>query len=236
MHSDLNQIRISVAVDVLILTIRQGKLLLMLARRVNPPYQGLWALPGTLVRPEESAEKAAERLIREMLPVEDLYLEQLYTFSQVNRDPRGRVISIAYLGIIPADGAEEILARPETVLRPFALETVGLELLLKSEDGSDLFDGDLAFDHETMIKTGLIRLQGKIGYTEIGFRFLRDPERFSLSELQMIHEAILGKALDASNFRRNVLAQYERGGRIAPTEQMDKTGRGRPSVLYRIVF
>ncbi len=234
MHSELDQDRVHVAVDVMVLTMIGGKLHLMLARRTHPPYKGLWALPGTLVGLEESAESAARRLMKEMLPVPDVYLEQLYTFSQVSRDPRGRVISVAYLAILPSGAIDEILAGGRTALQPFGLEAESRELLLSTQGGEYLYSGDLAFDHETIIQTGIARLQGKIGYTEIGFRFLRDPRCFSLSELQSVHEAVLGKPLDASNFRRTVLTQYERTGRISPTERTEKAGRGRPSVLYRM--
>ena len=234
MHSELDRSRVHVAVDVMVLTMIGGKLRLMLARRPNPPYSGLLALPGTLVGLEESAESAVRRLLGEMLPVRDVYLEQLYTFTQVSRDPRGRVISISYLAIVPAGKMEDLPGREDSVLRPFTVETESRDLLLRGADGSTLTPGDLAFDHETIIRTGIARLQGKIGYTDIGFRFLGNRSRFSLSELQAVFEAVLGKALDASNFRRNTLKQYEESGRIAPTEWTEKTGRGRPSVLYRM--
>ena len=97
----LEQDRIYVTVDVLPLSVYEGTLYILLSRRKDPPYQGRWALPGRFVKADESAEAAAGRLMHEMLPSGDGYLEQLYTFSELNRDPRGRVISMAYLQIIP---------------------------------------------------------------------------------------------------------------------------------------
>ena len=100
MHESLNRDQLYVTVDILILTVRDGKLVLMLSRRMTPPYEGRMSLPGRFVGQEEHAETAVRQLLKEMLPVSDPYIEQLYTFSEVNRDPRGRVISLAYLVIV----------------------------------------------------------------------------------------------------------------------------------------
>ena len=231
MHTELNQGQLYVTVDLLVLSTGGGKLRLFLARRNNPPYEGLWALPGRFVALDESAECTARRLLDEMLPLPDVFLEQLYTFTQVNRDPRGRVISTAYLAVLPAG---KLPPEAETPLRPFRVETGEGELMLTGADGTVLRAGDLAFDHGAVIGMGISRLRGKIDYTEIGFHFLEDRNRFSLGELQAVFEAVLGRPLDASNFRRGILSRYEKTGRIELTDRTENTGRGRPSALYRM--
>ena len=230
MHITLSGDRLYVAVDLMIMTYGDGKLRLLLSRRVNPPFDGLWALPGRFVGLDESAEDAARRLLEEMLPIDSAYLEQLYTFTGVGRDPRGRVISVGYLAIVPAGGLDGALAG--TILHSFDIDTLSSEFALTGEAGRPLGKEELAFDHEAIIRMGIVRLQGKLDYTEIGFRFLRNPECFSLGELQDVHEAILGKKLDDSNFRRGILAKYEKTGRMVQTDKTVRSGRGRPSGLY----
>ena len=230
MHITLNSDRLYVAVDLMIMTFGEGRLRLLLSRRVNPPFEGLWALPGRFVGLDESAEDAALRLMEEMLPIRNVYLEQLYTFTGVGRDPRGRVISVGYLAIVPSGGLEGMLEG--TLLHCFDIDTSCSDPVLTGENGERLGKEELAFDHEAIIRMGIARLQGKLDYTRIGFRFLRDTECFSLGELQGVHEAILGKKLDDSNFRRGILGKYEKTGRIVQTEKTARSGRGRPSGLY----
>ncbi len=233
MRETLQADRIYVTVDILALTVREGKLCLMLSRRKDPPYEGRMALPGRFVGQEETAETAVCRLIDEMIPVADPFLEQLYTFTDVNRDPRGRVISAAYLVIVPPQKLKEAQREKSFAVQPFRISTGTIPLRMTGEDGMTLTGGDLAFDHGRIIETGIQRLQGKIDYTDIGFRFLNNAGAFSLSELQMIYEAVLGTTLDSSNFRRAIFKRYERSGRLRPTAQEEKCGRGRPAVLYR---
>ncbi len=236
MRVSLQPGRIYVTVDILALTVLDGKLCLMLSRRREPPYEGLLALPGRFIGQAETAETAACRLINEMIPVADPYLEQLYTFTDVNRDPRGRVISAAYLVIVPARKLKEAQLEKSFAVRPYRISVGTGPLRITGEDGNTLTGGDLAFDHGRIIETGVQRLQGKIDYTDIGFRFLDNAGAFSMSELQMIYEAVLGTALDSSNFRRAVFKRYERNGHLRQTAQEEKCGRGRPAVLYRFDF
>lgn len=231
MHDSLAPDQLYVTVDLLIMTVHNGKLNLLLSRRGNAPYRGRWALPGRFVGMTESAEETAKILLERMLPLENAYLEQLYTFTDVGRDPRGRVISVAYLVIAPWSNVEKVL--PGTSFRCFGTELKDGQPVLRDGENT-LAAGELAFDHERIIATGLNRLQGKIDYTDIGFRFLENPEAFSLSELQTVFEAVLGTALDGSNFRRSILTRYERNGRLEQTERAEKRDRGRPAALYRI--
>ena len=233
MHESLNRDQLYVTVDILILTVRDGKLQLLLSRRNDPPYEGRMALPGRFVGMEEYAETAVRKLMAEMLPAEEPFIEQLYTFSEVNRDPRGRVISMAYLVIVPQHRLEEALAREGNTMKPYTASLRQGGLALEGEDGEALIGSDLAFDHGRIAETGIRRLRGKIDYTDIGFRFVNNPAAFSLSELQTVFEAVLDTALDKSNFRRQILTRYERSGRLWQTAADGKSGRGRPAVIYR---
>ena len=231
MHRELRQDQLYVTADLMILTVREGRLKLLLSRRVNPPCEGRWALPGLFVGLTESAEAAAQRLLQEMLPVRGAFLEQLYTFTDVGRDPRGRVLSVAYLVIVPWGRLREPLA--ESSFRCFEADLDGPALRLADGEGLTLAAEELAFDHGQIIRTGIQRLRGKIDYTDIGFRFLEDPQAFSLGELQTVFEAVLDEAADSSNFRRTILNRYARDGRLEQTDQA-KRARGRPAALYRI--
>ena len=233
MHEILKPDQVYVTVDILVLTVRDGKLCLMLSRRNNPPYEGRLALPGRFVGQEESAETAVRRLMEEMIPVPDPYLEQLYTFSEVSRDPRGRVISAAYLVIVKPQKLEEALKGDRIIMQPYRISTGASPLQLTGEDRTTFPGSDLAFDHGRIVETGVQRLQGKIDYTDIGFRFLGNAGSFSLGELQTVYEAVLGVTLDSSNFRRAILNRYEKTGRLWQTAQEERRGRGRPAVLYR---
>lgn len=235
MHETLEPGRIHVAVDIMICTVRDGALTLLLSRRANPPFAQRWALPGRFVGLDESAEAAQRKLLHEMLPVGEVYMEQLYTFTALNRDPRGRVISMAYMIILPWRRLKEAFSREDHGLRCFAVSLSESGLRLTAPDGTVLTDGDLAFDHGEIIRTGVTRLQGKIDYTDVGFHFLNDMSAFSLGELQSIFEAVLEKPADSSNFRRWVRNRYEETGRIVQTAQAKQRGRGRPAALYRFI-
>lgn len=234
MHPTIPQDRLHVAVDVLIMTIREGRLSVLISQRNQPPYQQCWALPGKLVALEESAESAAQQLLAHMLGVRETYMEQLFTFTAVGRDPRGRVISVAYLTVVPWPALEPLLEPERTTLRSFSLTLEGDVLLLEDGGGTRLRGSDLAFDHGEMITVSIRRLQGKLDYTDVAFRFLRDPQQFTLAELQSIYEAVWQRSLDTSNFRRTILGRYEETGRIEQTRQLVRQKKGRPAALYRL--
>ena len=234
MHRLLAPDQLHLSVDGLILTIRSGQLTVLLSRRDHMPYADAWALPGRLVGLTESAEDAAQALLSEMLPGVKAYAEQLYTFTRPDRDPRGRVASVAYLILAPWERLSPILAQPGVTLRPFAIGLTPSGVRLTGENQA-LLPADLAFDHGDILQTGVNRLQGKIDYTDVSFHLLHDMQAFSLSELQSIFEAVLNQTLDASNFRRGILAKYETAGRLIQTSQAKKQGRGRPAALYRFI-
>lgn len=224
-----------VAVDLMILTIRDGALMLLLAPRSKPPFEGSWSLPGRIMSPEESAESLIHRLLSQMLPVQNPYLEQLYTFTSLQRDPRGRTVSIAYMILLPWCCVSEYTDREGLPLRSFRVKLENKVLQLISEDGTRLTSEDLAFDHGEIVTMGVTRLRGKIGYTDVGFHFLRNTASFSLGELKTIFQAILDVPIDSSNFRRSIRNSYETSGIIEPIDYEKPRGRGRPSLLYRLV-
>lgn len=203
--------RPSVTVDVVIFSLVNNDLQVLLVKRKYPPFAGVWAIPGGFVRMDESLESAAMRELAEETGVTDVYIEQLYTFGAPQRDPRTRVITVAYFALVPHDA---ITHRP----------------------GDDAAETDwhsianlprLAFDHEEILTYALQRLRYKLEYTTVGFQLL--PDVFTLSELQRAYEIILGEQLDKRNFRRKILSAEV----LEETGHKKKEGEGRPAMLYR---
>jgi 8-oxo-dGTP diphosphatase len=206
-----------------LLTAADGALEVLLLERAEPPDAGKWALPGGFVRIDESLDEAAARVLREKTGLSDLFVEQLYTFGHLERDPRGRVVSVAYYALLPAEqlasagiGAGE-RARLARLRVPWPGEQGGpVEALGAAGEALPL-----AFDHAEILGLAVKRLRGKLDYAPIGFELL--PERFSLRALQQIHEWILGRRLNKDSFRRRMLA----------TGQLEATGERRTDVEYR---
>lgn len=203
--------RPAVAVDVAILTMRARRLEVLLVRRHTPPFDAMWALPGGFVRGDESLEDAARRKLEEQTGVRDAYLEQLYTFGEPERDPRMRVITVVYYALI----------RPDQLQLPGGAEAEDARLFWAYEVPP------LAFDHRAILDYTLLRLRSKLEYTTIGFQLL--GERFTLSELQEVYEAILNRRLDKRNFRKKLLLTRI----VEPTPYTKMVGQHRPAVLYR---
>lgn len=202
--------RPSVTVDVIIFTLNGGNLQVLLIRRGLPPFEGMWAIPGGFVRIDESIEGAAMRELEEETGVCDVYLEQLYTFGDLGRDPRGRVITVAYFALVPTDAVQPHAGHDASDARWWSVYDLP----------------SLAFDHADILSYALQRLRYKLEYTAVGFELL--PATFTLSELQSAYEIILGEGLDKRNFRRKILSAdviEETGGY--------RTGEGRPAKLYR---
>jgi 8-oxo-dGTP diphosphatase len=202
--------KIRVTVDIVILTIAGERLKVLLVKRGIAPFQGHYALPGGFVHQSESLEDAARRELSEETGTRNVYLEQLYSFGDPDRDPRGRVLTVAYYALVPAGGSP-----------------------LKA--GSDAAEADwfpvaelpkLAFDHRQIIEYAIERIRNKLEYTTVGFELL--PEKFTLSALQRLYEIILDKELDKRNFRRKIDAL----GLLKPLKEMQATGR-RPAQLFR---
>lgn len=204
-HSPLN-----VTVDVVVFTIRNGGLHVLLVKRKYPPFEGRWAIPGGFVLPEETLDAAALRELAEETGVADVYLEQLYTFGDPKRDPRGRVVTVSYFALISPD-------------RPLKAATDAAEAAWFPMAKLPA----LAFDHDGILEYALVRLRNKLEYTTVGFQLL--PETFTLTELQTVYEAILGRRLDKRNFRRKMEVLKI----LKPTSELRREGLRRPARLYR---
>jgi 8-oxo-dGTP diphosphatase len=194
-----------------VFTVREHQLHVLLIQRRDAPFAGMWALPGGFVNMDEDLEAGAQRELEEETGLQEGYLEQLYTYGHPDRDPRGRVITVAYFALIAAGAA------------------------FHAHGGSDAARADwhpidhlppLAFDHADIIAYAIRRVRYKLEYSAVGFELL--PEEFTLTELQTTYEIILGEKLDKRNFRRRILESSI----IEATPHM-RTGEGRPARLYR---
>lgn len=216
----------SVAVDVVLLTVAEDRLQTLLVRRDAPPQAGRWALPGTFVGVEESVDDAAHRALAAKTGLRDVFIEQLYTFGDPGRDPRTRVISITYYALVEAARLQDAVAG--TPGRGLALAAVVEDaegrLAVRDDDGTDL---PLAFDHARILETAVTRIRGKLDYAPIGFELL--PEAFTLRDLRLVHEAILGRPRNKDSFRRTVLD----AGLVEPTGELLRGLGHRPAALYR---
>ncbi len=201
----------SVTVDIVLFTFTEEALRVLLIQRRREPFAGHWALPGGFVDENEPLEAAAARELYEETGVQGIYLEQLYTFGDPGRDPRGWVITVAYFGIISADQARQVRAGDDAGHAAW-FNVYNLP--------------PLAFDHERIIRYALQRLRYKLEYTGLGFLLL--PESFTLSQLQAVYEIVLQEKLDKRNFRKKILSMniLEETGRL-------RYGDHRPAKLYR---
>jgi 8-oxo-dGTP diphosphatase len=202
-----------VAVDLVILTVRYGRLEVLLVRRGVPPYKGRLALPGGFVHPSEDLTTAALRELREEtgLPDDRIHLEQVATYGAPRRDPRGRVISVAYLALVPD--------LPSPVAGSDAA----------SADWHDVAAVDrLAFDHERILADAVERARAKLEYSPLAAAFC--AEEFTISELRGIYEAVWGIELDPRNFHRKVTKTL---GFVVPTGATTTRDGGRPAQLFR---
>jgi len=219
--------RPSVTVDVALLSVKDDTLVTLLLRRAEPPYRGRYALPGGFLRVDEPLEAAAARVLREKAGLADVFLEQLFTFGGVHRDPRMRIVTVAYYALVHP-GRLESAAQGTTLARievPWEGETGGpIECHPWGVERSALA---LAFDHADILGTAVKRLRGKLDYTPIGFQLL--PERFTLAELQRVHETVLARPLNKDSFRRRMLAS----GQLEATGELQQGVDHRPPELYR---
>lgn len=227
----------SVTTDILIFTMdTNSKLEVLLIKRGGHPYLGKWALPGGFVGINESLEEAAKRELREETGLKgDYHLEQLYTFGKVDRDPRMRVISVAYMALIPKGNLSAAAGDDASDARFFNVSIDNWELCFTGNDHMKLTADDLAFDHKDIIMTGLKRLSGKLDYTDLAFELVADKKKFTIGELQKIHESIKGRPLDPANFRRSFKKKYLDTGLVTESEQELENTNGRPSKSYRFL-
>lgn len=201
-----------VAAEVVVFTIRDGRLMLLLIQRRDDPYRGCWALPGDWVGVDEDLEQTALRALAAQTGASGVYLEQLYTFGKPGRDPRARVISVAYYALVVSESLRLWAAGSAVNVGWFSREEAC----------------DLAFDHAEIVASAHERLVAKLDYSTIAFQFL--PVEFTLSQLQGVYETIRQDPLDKRNFRKWILARAA----IEETGQVHREGSHRPARLYRV--
>ncbi|MGR4884455.1 NUDIX hydrolase [Streptomyces sp. LARHCF249] len=223
----------AVTVDLAVFTVRGGRLHVLLIRRGQQPYEGAWALPGGFVTPRESAETAARRELAEEtgLPenvVAALHLEQLRTYSEPDRDPRMRVVSVAFTALVadlPEPAAQG--GGDAAHARWVPVGEIGPHPASGRED-ADL--ASLAFDHAVILADARERVGSKLEYTCLATAFC--PPEFTLGELQSVYETVWDTALDRPNFRRKVLATPGFVEAVPGAARLTG-GRGKPAALYR---
>jgi 8-oxo-dGTP diphosphatase len=208
---------LGVAADLVILTVRDGSLQVLLISRGIPPYRGRWALPGGFVRPKEDLEAAARRELAEEtgLVSDRIHLEQVATYGEPGRDPRGRVVSVAYLALVPD------LPTPVAGTDAASAEWVAVDELL--DDARRL-----AFDHHRILTDAVERARAKLEYSPLAAAFC--PDEFTISELRGIYEAVWGVQLDPRNFHRKAT---KTDGFVIPLGATTTRDGGRPAQLFR---
>lgn len=202
----------AITVDIIIFTIKEGSPCVLLVKRGVEPFKNMWAIPGGFVRLNESLEEAAKRELEEETGVKEVYLEQLYTFGDVNRDPRGRTITVAYFALIDSEKAKQKLKATTDASEAKWFSTSSLP--------------ELAFDHAKILKYALKRLRWKFEYTTIAFSLL--PKKFTLTQLQKLYEIVFDKKFDKRNFRKKILSL----NLAEPTKEMKRGVSHRPPLLY----
>jgi 8-oxo-dGTP diphosphatase len=203
--------RPALTVDAVVFGLDADDLEVLLIERGHAPFAGQWALPGGFVHMDETLEAAVRRELREETGLHDLYLEQLFTFGDPGRDPRDRVITVAYYALVRRKDHAAEAGTDAAKAAWFPVSRLPA----------------LAFDHGQIIEAALQRLKGKLSYQPIGFELL--PETFSLGQLQRLYEIVLGRELDKRNFRKKALTL----GILQPTEEVEQGVPHRAARLYR---
>ncbi len=203
--------RAAVTVDCVVFGLDETELKVMLIQRDIAPFEGKWALPGGFVRIDESVEEAARRELQEETGLEKVFLEQLYTFGDLDRDPRERIITIAWYALVRLSKHRVKAATDARDAAWFAMHDLP----------------QLAFDHDRILETAQQRLQNKVRYQPIGFELL--PQKFTLTQLQKLYEIILDRTLDKRNFRKKILGMNV----LQELDEVEKDVAHRAARLYR---
>lgn len=213
METSLPKFDSAFSIDYVIFGFEAGELKILLIERNEEPFKDWWALPGNLVENNESIENAATRILYELTGLRELHMEQFHTFGEVNRHPQGRVITVAYYALIRINGKKEV--KP---LTPYAKKTFWHAV-------NDL--PKLGFDHTEIFDTSIQKLRRRLSYQPIAFELL--PEKFTLTQLQLLYEAILNKKLDKRNFRKKMLSY----GFLKELDEKQKGVSYRAAKLYK---
>jgi len=201
----------SVTVDIVIFTIKNNDLKILLVKRNLEPFKDKWALPGGFVRIHESLEDAAKRELEEETGVKNVYLEQLYSFGEPKRDPRGRVITIAYMALVNSDDIKLKATTDVSDAQWFSTKKIP----------------QIAFDHKQILDYSLKRLKWKFEYTPVAFSLL--PKKFTISQIQKIYEIVFNKKIDKRNFAKKIVSLN-----ILKEEGINKNVSHRPPMLYSL--
>jgi 8-oxo-dGTP diphosphatase len=201
----------SVTVDIVIFTMQNNELKVLLIKRGLEPFKDKWAIPGGFVRMNESLEDAAIRELKEETGVKDVYLEQLYSFGNPKRDPRGRVITISYMALINSEKIKLKAATDVSAVQWFSIKNIP----------------NLAFDHKKILDYSLKRLKWKFEYTTVAFSLL--PKEFTLGEVQNIYEVVFNQQFDKRNFSKKILSLN-----ILKEEAIKRDVSHRPPQLYSL--
>ena len=224
----------------------EKKFSILLVKRDTYPFKGKWCLPGGFLKMDETLDESAKRILKTETNIHDIYLEQLYTFSSVNRDPRMRIVSTSYMALIDKNMLKDKLSDNASWFN-VGIEETEKQYLVKLENGEEVIEftvnktlrelttdryeftigknDKIAFDHPLVIVSGIERLKNKLEYTDIVFNMM--PEYFTLGELQQVYEVILNKKLIIPDFRRKIESKVEKTDKV-------RKGKGhRPSILYK---
>lgn len=224
----------------------EKKFSVLLVKRNSYPFKDKWCLPGGFVRIDETLDDAAKRILKTETNLKDIYMEQLYTFGDVNRDPRMRIVSVSYMALVDKNRLKDHLSSNASWFTMHILEdekeirvtfdntienfSITIEKKLKDQT-TDRYEyivkknSMLAFDHAKVIVSGISRLKNKVGYTDIVFNMM--PEDFTLGELQQVYEVILDKKLLDPAFRRIIK------DKVVKTDKVKTSGGHRPSILFQ---
>ncbi|NIK93517.1 NUDIX hydrolase [Mangrovimonas sp. CR14] len=202
---------IRLTVDAVVFGYEEGNISVLLIKRKYEPYKGAWAIPGGFVLDEESLEEAVERELNEETGVKINYLEQLYTFGKPERDPRGRVVSVAYFALVRPNAFKLFASTDAVEVKWFNIKNLP----------------KLSFDHKSILDLAIKRLQGKITYEPLGFELL--DRKFPFSDLEKLYTTLLGRDIDRRNFRKKILSLNI----LDELEEKTSKGSGRPANLFQ---
>lgn len=225
----------SVTADIVIFTISDdNELSLLLIKRGDYPYKNKWAIPGGFVGMNESVDAAALRELEEETSVTGISVEQFGTFGDVDRDPRMRIISVAYMAFVPKDILNYQAGDDAADAQLFKIK-IGLDGITFENQDTSFTTMDLAFDHANIIKTAILRLRNRIDYTEDAFKFLKDDQSFTIYELKRVYETVKGIKLDTANFRRSFFRDYVDTGKVQDTGKKQRNSGRREAAVYQKV-
>ena len=229
--------RPSVTTDILVFTTEKKRLQILLIKRGVYPYKDCWAIPGGFIQMDEDAETGAKRELFEETGISDVHIEQHYTFSNPERDPRMRIISISYIATVPkvkiAHHKSGDDAKQSGIFDIFFHD--GKINFVDETDELIVTEDEIAFDHIEIIKMAIERMKGKIDYTDLAFEFLNNPQKFTLNELRDIYSAVTEKKYDVGNFRKKIIEKYTKKTQKIKSLEIFKheNAKGRPSEYWR---